>query len=64
MNLHKIIVLPAPGCRRSRRILEYLEQRGVPFTRIPFAVACASLPAARTYMPLIMKPTNRWLLPR
>jgi len=35
MNYHKIIVLPAPGCRRSRRILEYLERRGIPLTRIP-----------------------------
>lgn len=35
MNYREIIVLPAPGCRRSRRILEYLERQGIPFTRIP-----------------------------
>jgi hypothetical protein len=35
MNYPEIIVLPAPGCRRSRRIVEYLEQHGIPFTRIP-----------------------------
>jgi len=35
MNYRELIILPAPGCRRSRRILEYLERRGIPFTRIP-----------------------------
>ena len=35
MNTREIIVLPAPGCRRSRRILEYLERYSIPFTRIP-----------------------------
>lgn len=35
MNLSEIIILPAPGCRRSRRILEYLDQHGMPYTRIP-----------------------------
>lgn len=34
MKPRQIIVLPAPGCRRSRRILSYLEQQGIPFTRI------------------------------
>ena len=35
MNYHEIIVLPAPGCRRSRRIVEYLERHSIPFVRIP-----------------------------
>lgn len=30
----QIIVLPAAGCRRSRRLLTYLEAQGIPFTRI------------------------------
>jgi arsenate reductase-like glutaredoxin family protein len=29
-----IIILPAKNCRRSRKIVEYLEARGIPFTRI------------------------------
>lgn len=33
--MKRIVVLPARNCRRSRRIIEYLEERGVPFTRIP-----------------------------
>jgi glutaredoxin len=35
MNYRHITILPTPGCRRSRRILEYLEQHGIPFTLIP-----------------------------
>jgi arsenate reductase-like glutaredoxin family protein len=34
MKPHRIVVLPAPGCRRSRKILNYLQQHGIPFTRI------------------------------
>jgi len=34
MNYREITVLPAPGCRRSRRILEYLERQGIPFHRV------------------------------
>lgn len=30
----EITVLPAQGCRRSRKILAYLEQHAIPFTRI------------------------------
>ncbi len=30
----RIIVLPARGCRRSRKVVEYLETHGIPFTRI------------------------------
>ena len=30
----EITVLPAQGCRRSRKILDYLEQNAIPFTRI------------------------------
>ena len=29
-----ITILPARDCRRSRKIIAYLEQRGIPFTRI------------------------------
>lgn len=31
---NNITILPARGCRRSRRIIEYLEKRGIPFTQI------------------------------
>lgn len=34
MKPHRIVVLPAPGCRRSNKILTYLQQHGIPFTRI------------------------------
>ena len=30
----EIIVLPARGCRRSRRLLDYLQAHDIPFTRI------------------------------
>ncbi|RMF04571.1 MAG: hypothetical protein D6768_02910 [Chloroflexi bacterium] len=30
----EIIILPATGCRRSRKVLEYLETHHIPFTRI------------------------------
>ena len=30
----QIVILPARGCRRSRRLLEYLQAHGIPFTRI------------------------------
>ena len=30
----EIIILPAPRCRRSKRILEYLAARGVPYRRV------------------------------
>lgn len=30
----EIIVLPARGCRRSRKLLDYLQAHGIPFTRI------------------------------
>lgn len=33
-NDSKIIILPATGCRRSRKILEYLTVRGIPFNRV------------------------------
>jgi len=29
-----ITILPARDCRRSRKIIAYLEQSGIPFTRI------------------------------
>ena len=34
MSKRSIIILPARNCRRSRRIIEYLEQKGISFTRI------------------------------
>ena len=34
MNECDIVILPARKCRRSRKIIEYLEQRGIPYTRI------------------------------
>jgi len=30
----QITILPTQGCRRSRKILDYLEQHAIPFTRI------------------------------
>lgn len=30
----EIVILPAEGCRRSKKVLEYLEERGVRFERI------------------------------
>jgi hypothetical protein len=33
-TLRNIIILPAQGCRRSRRLLDYLRAHDVPFTRI------------------------------
>jgi len=30
----QIVILPARGCRRSRRLLEYLQAHDIPFTRI------------------------------
>ena len=32
--MKEIILLPAPRCRRSRKILEYLTGRGLPFRRV------------------------------
>ena len=34
MSERKITILPAKNCRRSRKIIEYLEAHGIPFTRI------------------------------
>lgn len=33
----KIIILPAQNCRRSRKVIEYLEAHHIPFTRIDLA---------------------------
>lgn len=30
----EIIILPAPRCRRSKRILEYLAARNIPYRRV------------------------------
>jgi hypothetical protein len=32
-----IIILPAPGCRRSRKIMAYLEAQGIPFKEVELA---------------------------
>ena len=34
MAKHDIIILPAPNCRRSRKVIDYLKERGIPFTQI------------------------------
>ena len=34
MSQDRVIILPARNCRRSRNIVEYLNQEGIPFTRI------------------------------
>jgi len=34
MTAHGITILPARGCRRSQKILEYLQTHGVPFQTI------------------------------
>jgi glutaredoxin len=33
-TLRNIIILPAQGCRHSRKLLAYLQAHGFPFTRI------------------------------
>lgn len=33
-TLRDLIILPARGCRRSRRLLDYLQAHAIPFTRI------------------------------
>lgn len=34
MNKRAIVILPAPGCRRSRKVIEYLEAHNIPFARV------------------------------
>ncbi len=34
MGQKEIVILPAPGCRRSRKLIEYLETHNIQFTRI------------------------------
>ena len=34
MSQERIVILPARNCRRSRKLVEYLESQGIPFTRI------------------------------
>jgi glutaredoxin len=34
METGKIIILPAPNCRRSKRILEYLKSHDIPYERL------------------------------
>ncbi len=31
----EIVLLPARNCRRSRRIMEFLKEQGIPFQQIP-----------------------------
>jgi glutaredoxin len=34
VSQERIVILPAKNCRRSRKMIEYLESRGIPFARI------------------------------
>lgn len=34
MSERNIVILPARNCRRSQKIVEYLEKEGIPFARI------------------------------
>lgn len=34
MSERTIVILPARNCRRSRKLVEYLESQGIPLTRI------------------------------
>jgi len=34
VSQERIVILPARNCRRSRKLVEYLESQGIPFTRI------------------------------
>ena len=34
MGQKEIVILPTPGCRRSRKLIEYLETHNIQFTRI------------------------------
>jgi glutaredoxin len=47
MAKHEIIILPAPNCRRSRKMIGYLEERGIPFTQIDLQSAEGQALAAR-----------------
>ena len=47
MNYPDITILPAPGCRRSRKILEYLTKQGIPFRRVELDSVEAQELAAR-----------------
>ena len=47
MNYPDITILPAPGSRRSRKILEYLNKHGIPFRRVELDSAEGQELAAR-----------------
>jgi hypothetical protein len=34
MTRRNIIILPAPNCRRSRKVIDYLVEQGIPFTQM------------------------------
>ena len=34
MSQPEIVILPAQGCRRSQRVLDYLDEQDIPYTRI------------------------------
>lgn len=34
INKREIVILPAPRCRRSKRVLEYLTLHGIPYRRV------------------------------
>ena len=33
----KLVILPAEGCRRSQRLLAYLQEHSIPFDTVPLA---------------------------
>jgi len=35
--MRRIIILPAPNCRRSRKIMQYLERHHIPYRRVELA---------------------------
>lgn len=47
MAKHEIIILPAPDCRRSRKVIEYLKEHGIPFTQIDLTSTEGQALAAR-----------------
>ena len=46
-TMRQITILPAQGCRRSSRVLDYLRAHGVPFTRIELESAEGAALAAQ-----------------
>jgi glutaredoxin len=34
MSKHEIVILPAPNCRRSRKVIQYLKEAGIAFKQV------------------------------